>query len=150
MKKIINLCIGGILMLSLFTIGVNAASSNFSFYFNGAYVEGDVNGVYYDIGGDDLTVTATGKWFLTRGNTLGSQEATCGISLKRSTFWTDADYGYESIGTTSILNGYYQGPSVSFNISWDAGAASDEYYLVTSCGVGSGDTYKSGSGTLSW
>lgn len=150
MKKIISLCIGSVLMLSVFTISVNAASKNFSFYFDGAILNGDVNGVFYEIGNDKVRVNAKGNWHLRRDKTIGSQSATCSISLRRVTFWTDEDFGSRSIGTVSIANGYSSGSYKNFDVSWTSGVASDEYYLVTTCGSVSSGTYKEGSGTLTY
>lgn len=83
MKKIFSLCFGCVLMISLFTIGVSAASSNFSFYFNGAYVEGDENGVFYNITYNKAAVNASGNWHLRRANATGAQTAKCSISLRK-------------------------------------------------------------------
>lgn len=62
MKKIFSLCFGCVLMLSLFTIGVSAASMNFSFYFNGAIVEGDENGVFHNITRNKAAVNVSGSY----------------------------------------------------------------------------------------
>lgn len=150
MKKIFSLCFGCVLMISLFTIGVSAASSNFSFYFNGAYVEGDENGVFYNITYNKAAVNASGNWHLRRANATGAQTAKCSISLRKSVWGLDDNYGDISIGSASVSNGYYQGPSESFDVSWTAGNASSKYYLVTACTSASGNTYKEGSGKLSW
>lgn len=82
---------------------------------------------------------------LTRANTIGTQTATCSISLRKSGWGLDANYGNKSIGSASVSNGYYQGPSESFDISWTAGDASSKYYLATVCTSSSGNTYKEGS-----
>lgn len=150
MKKILSLCFGCMLLLSLFTFSVSAASKNFSFNFNGAYVEGDTNGIFYNITHNKASVRANGNWRLKRNYWQGSQSATCSIALKKSVWGTDTNYGYKSIGTVSVENGSYEGRSQSFNISWTAGDASSKYYLTTSCSSASGDAYKVGSGTLSW
>lgn len=83
-KKILSLYLRCMLLLSLFTVGVRAASKNFSFNFNGAYAEGDRNGVFYNITNNGAYVKASGSWRLKRNYLQGSQSATCSISLKKS------------------------------------------------------------------
>lgn len=151
MKTTIKLCIGSFLMLSLFTTSINAVgSAKFSFNFNGALLEGDVNGIYYEIGHDNAKVYVNGSWHLSRDYTVVPQSATCKIALRRGRWGTDEAFGLQSIGTVLVESGDTESPSVDIDLGWTAGIASDEYYLVTSCNSGSGATYKVGEGDVYW